>query len=109
MSADSELYAGALLDKLKNENEYNYLIELISDKFSVSRRWEEISDSTEDSKLSMKYVSDVVRKKRIEILNKLIAENFKKLQSAKEEDEKIRLMKNEKELNTERKTLLNSA
>ena len=109
LNSDKEIYAGALLDRIKNENESNYLIELISDKFSVSRRWEEFSDSTEDGKLSMKYVSDVVRKKRIEILNKLMAENFKKLQTAKDEEEKLQLMRNEKELNNERKSLLNSS
>jgi DNA primase len=108
LHSDKGLYAGALLDKIRNENESNYLIELISDKFSVSRRWEEFSDSTEDGKLSMKYVSDVIRKKRIEILNKLIAENFKKLQDANDEEEKLQLMRNEKELNNERKSLLNS-
>ncbi|HKJ80907.1 MAG TPA: DNA primase [Ignavibacteriaceae bacterium] len=109
LNSDKEIYAGALLDRIKNENESNYLIELISDKFSVSRRWEEFSDSTEDGKLSMKYVSDVVRKKRIEILNKLMAENFEKLQTAKDEEEKLQLMRNEKELNNERKSLLNSS
>ena len=109
LNSDKEVYAGALLDKIKNENESNYLIELISDKFSVSRRWEEFSDSTEDGKLSMKYVSDVVRKKRIEILNKLMDENFRKLQTANDEEEKLQLMRNEKELNNERKSLLNSS
>lgn len=108
LNAQEEIYAGALLDRIKNENEYNYLIELISDKFSVSRRWEDISDSAGDKKLSMKYVKDVVKKKRIEILNKLIAENFEKLQSADDEEEKISLMRNERELTDEKKTLLNS-
>ncbi|MGA7838957.1 MAG: DNA primase [Ignavibacteriaceae bacterium] len=109
LNSDKEVYAGALLDRIKNENESNYLIELISDKFSVSRRWEEFSDSTEDGKLSMKYVSDVVRKKRIEILNKLMDENFRKLQTANDEEEKLQLMRNEKELNNERKSLLKSS
>lgn len=101
-----ELYAGTLLDKISNDNEQNYLIGIITDKYSISNRWEEVSDSTKDSKLSMKYVGDVIRKKRIDILNKMIDENFKRLKSAQDEKEMLQLMKNEMELKNERSALL---
>lgn len=105
-SSGKELYAGSLLDKVNNDNEQNYLIEIITDKHSISSRWEEVSDSTKDNKLSTKYVTDVIRKKRIDILNKMIDENFKKLKSVQDETEKLKLMRNEMELKNERSSLL---
>ena len=101
-----ELSAGALLDKINNENEQNYLIEIISDKYSLSNRWEQVSDSTTHNKLSPKYLSDIIRKKRIEILNKMIEKNFKLLESTQDEEELLKLMKNEMELKNERSSLL---
>ena len=81
-SKNDELSAGALLDKIAEVEEQNYLMEIISDKYSVSNRWEEVSDSITHNKLSEKYLSDVLRKKRIDILNKMIADNTKKIESS---------------------------
>jgi hypothetical protein len=101
-----ELSAGALLDKINNENEQNYLIEIISDKYSLSNRWEQVFDSTTHNKLSSKYLSDIIRKKRIQILNKMIEKNFQLLESTQNEQELLQLMKNEMELKNERNSLL---
>ena len=101
-----ELSAGALLDKINNENEQNYLMEIISDKYSLSNRWEQVSDSTTHNKLSPKYLSDIIRKKRIEILNKMIEKNFKLIESTQDEQELLQLMKNEMELKNEKNSLL---
>lgn len=105
-SKNDELSAGALLDKIAEVEEQNYLMEIISDKYSVSNRWEEVSDSITHNKLSEKYLSDVLRKKRIDILNKMIADNTKKIESSQDENEILQLMKNEVELKNERTSLL---
>ena len=105
-SNKEELSAGALLDKISSENEQNYLIEIISDKYSLSNRWEQVSDSTTHNKLSTKYLSDIIRKKRIQILNKMIEKNFKFIESTQDEQELLQLMKNEMELKNERNSLL---
>ena len=105
-SKNDELSAGALLDKIAEAEEQNYLMEIISDKYSVSNRWEEVSDSITHNKLSEKYLSDVLRKKRIDILNKMIADNTKKIESSQDENEILQLMRNEVELKNERTSLL---
>ncbi|MGA8264633.1 MAG: toprim domain-containing protein, partial [Ignavibacteriaceae bacterium] len=105
-SNEEELSAGALLDKINSENEQNYLMEIISDKYSLSNRWEQVSDSTTHNKLSSKYLSDIIRKKRIQILNKMIEKNFKLLESTQDEQELLQLMKNEMELKNEKNSLL---
>jgi DNA primase len=105
-SKNDELSAGALLDKISEVEEQNYLMEIISDKYSVSNRWEEVSDSTTHNKLTEKYLSDVLRKKRIDILNKMIEDNLKKIEASQDENEILQLMKNELELKNERTSLL---
>jgi DNA primase len=101
-----ELSAGSLLDKITEIEEHNYLMEIISDKYSVSSRWEEVSDSITHNKLSDKYLSDIIRKKRIDILNKMIEVNIKKIESSQDENEILELMRNEVELKNERASLL---
>ncbi len=54
----------------------------------------------------MKYLSDIIRKKRIDILNRMIEDNFKKLETTQDEKEMLQLMKNEMELKNERSSLL---
>jgi hypothetical protein len=95
-----------LLDKISDVEKQNYLMEIISEKYSVSNRWEEVSESMTHNKLSEKYLMDVLRKKRIDILNKMIADNIRKIESSQDENEILQLMKNEVELKNERTSLL---
>ncbi|HKI77796.1 MAG TPA: DNA primase [Ignavibacteriaceae bacterium] len=103
---DENISLSALLDKIEKENENKYINELVSDKHSISDRWEDVSEATTDNKFSMKSVSDVVRKKRISVLDRLIRENFEKLQAEKDENKLREFMKTENELKNERNNLI---
>jgi len=103
---DENISLSALLDKIEKENENKYINELVSDKLSISDRWEDVSEATTDNKFSMKSVSDVVRKKRISVLDRLIRENFEKLQAEKDENKLREFMKTENELKNERNNLI---
>ena len=108
LTANEELYAGALLDKVINENEQNYLIEIIADKHPISNRWDDIN-TVNEKEYSTKYAFDVIKKKRIDILDKLIKNNYREIQSANDEKKILELMKIERELNNERNFLLKSS
>lgn len=99
-----ELYAGALLDKVTNENAQNYLIEIIADKHPISSRWDDVN-ATKEKQYTMKYTFDVIKKKRIDILDRLIKKNYAEIQSTNDEKKILELMKIERELNNERNTL----
>jgi DNA primase len=101
-----EIITSALIDKIKEEELQLYVRELVFDKYAISKNWDDIRPG-EDSEISLqKTAKDTVIKFKVEKINYLIQNNFKKAEAASTEEEKFELAKLNSVLEKE-KILLN--
>jgi hypothetical protein len=97
-----EIVAGALLDKLSDEKSEAYLREITFEKHGISKLWEDIHPGADEKKILMKYAKDTLRKFKLQQVSKRINENHKRLEEAVEETEKLKIMKENIELEKEK-------
>lgn len=96
----------ALIDKINDENERTYIMRLVMERESISRRWvERAPDGNVDIDLS-RHAYETVRKYKVEQINDHIKANNIKIQSSGSEDEMLELMRLNRELQDEKKLLL---
>ena len=100
---DEKILEGALLDKFSDENIQTYIREITMEKYSISKNWEEIHPGPENSKVLMKDAVDKVRKFRLLLIEQKIIENNKNLEEMTEESEKVKIMKDNRNLLMEKR------
>ncbi len=93
-----DIVAGALLDKLSDENAKSYLREITFEKYGISKIWDDIYPGAEEKQILMKYAKDTLMKFKLQKIDRLINENHKKLEETTEENEKLLIMKRKVEL-----------
>ena len=102
---DQDLTAGAIIDKLEDEDHKLYARELTFEKYQISKSWEDINPSLSNEKILKKYSFDAVRKFKLKQVEEKISELNKGLSQITDEDEKIDLMKEIRELSRERQLI----
>ena len=102
---NEEIIAGALYDRIKDEELQSYVRELVFDKYVISKNWDVIFPGEEYEKSLWKTAKDTIVKFKIEKINYLIAANRKKIEAALTEEERFELMKNNSELEKEKSVI----
>ncbi len=99
---EEEIIPGALITKINDEEIESYAREITFDKYSISKNWDEISNVIDEEKVLMKVAADYVKKfKEIQIDQK-INDNIKLMESAETEEERMIIMKQNRELKNQK-------
>ncbi|GIK59115.1 MAG: DNA primase [Ignavibacteriota bacterium] len=94
-----------LVGILKDEKKEIYIRELTFDKYSISSNWEERFPSITAEMTLMKYAKDSVMKFVIERIEKRIKSNRREIELTEDESKLLELMKNNNELEREKKRI----
>lgn len=98
-----ELSASDLIAKVSDEEQQAYLLEITFDKYSISKTWDELNPVFEDERLFYKFALDTVKNFKIAKIEEQISANHEKIELTDSEDEKIAIMKENMELEKEKK------
>lgn len=101
-SNNEEIIAGSLIEKINSEELQLHIRNLIFDKYSISRNWENIYPGLDSKKILQKIAIDTVKKFKTEKINFEIKSNMKLIELASEENERFELMKLNGELEKEK-------
>jgi DNA primase len=96
------IVAGALLDKMKDEKSEAYLREISFEKHGISKIWDDIYPGADEKQVLLKYARDTLKKFKLQLIDKKINENHKRLEETMEENEKLIIMKKNLELEKEK-------
>jgi DNA primase len=100
-----DINAGALIDKLRNEDYKLYARELTFEKYQISKNWDDINPSVDSDKVLKKYSFDAVRKFKLRQVEEKILVLNGNLSSITEEEEKIDIMKEIRDLSKEKQLI----
>jgi len=92
------IVAGALLDKLGEENSKAYLREITFEKYGISKIWDDIYPGADEKLVLMKYAKDTLKKFKLQQIDREINENHKRLEETTDENEKLEIMRKKVEL-----------
>lgn len=104
-SGGENFTTSGLVSILKDERKETYVRELTFDKYSVSSNWEERFPSITAEMTLMKYAKDSVMKFVVERIEKRIQSNRREIELTEDESKLIELMKNNNELEREKKRI----
>jgi DNA primase len=100
-----DLTASTLITKVKHEAQQSYLLEITFDKYSISKTWDELNPVFEDEKLLYKFAMDTIKNFKIAKIEEKITENHERMELAESETEKLKIMKENMELEKEKKMI----
>jgi len=100
-----DLAASSLVAKVKGEEQQAYLLEITFDKYSISKTWDELNPVFEDEKLLSKFALDTIKNFKIAKIEERMAVNHEQIEQAENEKEKLKLMKENMELEKEKKMI----
>jgi len=100
-----DLAASSLVAKVKGEEQQAYLLEITFDKYSISKTWDELNPVFEDEKLLSKFALDTIKNFKIAKIEERMAVNHEQIEQAENENEKLKLMKENMELEKEKKMI----
>lgn len=99
------LTAGSLIDKLGNEDFKSYARELTFEKYQISKNWDEIKPSSDYETIFKKYSSDAVTRFKLRQVEEKISLLNSDLSGLTDEDEKLELMKEIRDLSREKQLI----
>ncbi len=100
-----ELIEGSLLDKIEDTGLQEYIREITIEKYSIGKKWEEIYPGSPEDQILIKYAKDTVRKFKIAQIDFLISQNTKLIESVPKEEDRVRIMKQNLELEKEKSAI----
>ncbi len=103
---NGDLIASSMIEKVKDQQAQDYIIELTFDKYSISKNWDNLHPGLPDEKVLMQTAKDTIRKFKLERLRHEIDKNQKKLEQAENEIEQFELMKQIRLQQTERSQIM---
>jgi DNA primase len=102
---DKNFSSSGLIGILKDETKETYVRELTFEKHSVSSSWEERFPSLKEDIIVLKFTKDTVMKFVTERIDKRIQSNRREIELAEDEEKTLRLMKQNNELEEEKKKI----
>lgn len=99
------LTAGSLIDKLGTEDYKSYARELTFEKYQISKNWDEIKPSSDYETIFKKYSSDAVIRFKLRQVEEKISLLNSDLSGVTDEDEKLELMKEIRDLSREKQLI----
>lgn len=103
--SEEDLSASSLIAKVKDEDQQAYLLEITFDKYSISKTWDELNPVFEDEKLFYKFAMDTIKNFKIAKIEERITANHERIELAESEQESLSLMKENMELEKEKKLI----
>jgi hypothetical protein len=100
-----DLSSSALIARIKDEELQSYLLEITFDKYSISKTWDDLNPVFEDEKLFYKFALDTIKNFKITEIEENISKNNERMEQADDEDEKLKIMKENIELEKQKKSL----
>ncbi len=97
-----ELIPGALINKLHDEDLEAYVREITFERYSISKNWDDISSVIDDEKILLKVATDSIKKFKELQIDQKINENIKLMESVETEDEKMGIMRENRELENQK-------
>ncbi|NLT52246.1 MAG: hypothetical protein GXX85_15185, partial [Ignavibacteria bacterium] len=97
-----------LIDKFEDEETKSILRTITLDTKSISSKWEDISEAEDEESRLKKFAADVIKKYKINQLDRLIKENNEKLNRTENEEEQKEILEFNKELLSEKKRIQNT-
>ena len=104
-----DLSPSALIARIKDAEPQSYLLEITFDKYSISKTWDELNPVFEDDKLFYKFAVDTIKNFKVVQLEKRISDNNERIEQADSEEEKLKLMKENIDLEKEKKSVKDGA
>jgi len=104
-SKGDDIIAGALVEKINDEELQSYILELTFEKYQTSKKWEEIYPGIPHEKILNKIVRDTIKKFKTSLIEGQIAANHRKISSAETESEKVELMRENLDLERSKQKL----
>ncbi len=104
-----ETTVGSLIDKLENDDQRLYIRELTFEKYQISKNWEDINPSLSNEKIFKKHSADAVKKFRLMQFEEKISDLNNNLSQVSDEDEKLELMKEIRDLSHEKQLIKEDA
>lgn len=101
----SKISPAALIEKIEEEELKNFIFNLLLEDEQISKKWDEFSFNGKIEKDTIAYAESVLRRYKIFQINEKIKLNSQLIEEAKEENEKMELLKKNKELIAEIKIL----
>ena len=105
LKREDEIDAGKLIEDIKNDELQSYVREIIFEKHSISTNWEERNPGITPEQLLKKYSKDIVLRFRLHKIDDKIKENHNKIENTESEEETLRLMNANRELEQEKKQM----
>ena len=105
LNNNESIIPAVLIEKIENEEIKQYVLKLAFDRYIVSKTWEEFHPGAPEEIVLEKAARDVIKSFKILRIDKEIKINYEKIKSAKEEDEKVELMKLNNSLQQEKRMI----
>ena len=105
LKSEDEIDAGKLIEDIKNDELQSYVREIVFEKHSISTNWEERNPGVTPEQLLHKYTKDIVLRFRLQKMDERIKENHNKIGNTDSEEETLKLMNANKELEKEKKQI----
>jgi DNA primase len=103
---EESISASNLIGKIKDEELEAYLREITFEPHSISTNWEERNPGITPEMILQKYTKDIVLKFKLFNIDQQIKDNHNKIDSADKEEDILQLMISNKELEKEKKALM---
>ncbi|MGE5683294.1 MAG: DNA primase [Bacillota bacterium] len=107
-TSGEDILPGALVDKIADEKTRQFVLKMSFDKYSISKTWELINPGLPSSQNMMKYAKDSIKKLRIFRIDKELEIKHHLLETTKNEEEILLLMKEVNHLLAEKKLMDNA-
>ncbi len=95
-----------IIEKIEDEELKQYVFKLTIDKTSISKKWEDIAHEGSSENKSKHYTFDLIKSYKLKKVDQQIKENNSKMNSEIGEEELLELMQFNKELQNEKKELI---
>ena len=105
---DQTISAGSLLERIGDEELEAYVREIVFEKHSISSNWEEKNPGVTPEMILNKYVKDIVLRFKLFKIDKQIKENHERMESSETENDALKLMISNKELEKNKKRVKES-
>ncbi len=102
---NESIVAGSLIGKINDEGLQSYVQELTFEKYAISKNWEEIYPGLPHEQIMQKVAKDTVKKFKVEEIDFKINNNSKLIGDVQDEEEKVNLLKINRDLETERASI----
>jgi len=104
-NASADLTAGALIERIKDEKIQRYISNIILEKYTVSKIWEELHPGASREKILEKYTKDTLCKYKHAHLDERANEYYTEMENAGNDEKKIDIMKLLRDLNKEKQLI----